>query len=119
MFRPLSISVLLVLASCAAPGPRPLSNDHPANSDAPASEILRPSALQSVPKSETPRSDATRLQPSNKPDAHAHHASTATAPENKPLVRCPMHPEVTSSDPDAKCPKCGMSLAPVTEGAKP
>ena len=25
---------------------------------------------------------------------------------------CPMHPEVTSDDPHAKCPKCGMKLEP-------
>lgn len=121
MFRPLPIFVVLLLASCAAPAPRPLTNDHPASPDAPASEISRPSALHSVPPSEAPRSDATHLQPSAQPDAHAHHPPTTTTPtpESKPLFRCPMHPEVTSSDPDAKCPKCGMSLEPIKEGARP
>jgi len=119
MFRALPISLLFMMAGCAANASRPLSHDHPANPNAATSEISRPTALYAVPRSEAPRSDATDVRPSAQPDAHAHHPPPMTAPDSKPLFRCPMHPDVTSSDPNAKCPKCGMSLEPVMEGAKP
>ena len=28
------------------------------------------------------------------------------------VYACPMHPEVTSTQPGQKCPKCGMALVP-------
>lgn len=31
------------------------------------------------------------------------------------LYACPMHPEFITSDPDAKCPECGMNLVPAKE----
>ena len=119
MFRTLTVSLLLMMAGCAANASRPLSQDHPANPSAAASEISQPTALHAVPPSEAPRSDAADVRQNTQPDAHAHHAPPATAPDSKPLFRCPMHPDVTSSDPDAKSPKCGMSRDPATEGAKP
>jgi Cu(I)/Ag(I) efflux system membrane fusion protein len=40
-------------------------------------------------------------------------ATTATAPAAKGRYFCPMHPEVASDDPNARCPKCGgMKLVP-------
>jgi hypothetical protein len=54
------------------------------------------------------------------------HSPTATPPGNPPLreepggkrpanpvYTCPMHPEVQKSAP-GKCPKCGMTLVPIT-----
>ena len=35
------------------------------------------------------------------------------------IYTCPMHPEITSNDPDAHCPKCGMKLQPRRDGAQP
>ena len=119
MFRPLTTALLLMVAGCAANASRPLSQDHPANPNAAASEISQPTALHAVPPSEATRSDAADVRQNTQPDAHTHHAMPATAPDSKQLFRCPMHPDVTSSDPDAKCPKCGMSLEPASEGAKP
>ena len=29
---------------------------------------------------------------------------------------CPMHPEETSEDPNARCSQCGMALEPVKDG---
>ncbi len=31
------------------------------------------------------------------------------------LYACPMHPEFITSDPEAKCPECGMNVVPVKE----
>lgn len=35
------------------------------------------------------------------------HGSTT---QGEAIYACPMHPEVTSNDPNARCPKCGMKL---------
>jgi RND family efflux transporter MFP subunit len=44
-------------------------------------------------------------------------APSATESATKQLYTCPMHPEVISDKP-GKCPKCGMTLVPVTDSAK-
>jgi hypothetical protein len=46
---------------------------------------------------------------------HAHHGNhggaAATRPATtQPLYVCPMHPEVVSSNPNDRCPKCGMKI---------
>lgn len=41
---------------------------------------------------------------------------TAAAPKSTKMVKqyiCPMHPECVSTDPKARCPKCGMNLVEV------
>ena len=38
--------------------------------------------------------------------------------QNAELYQCPMHPEVTSHDAHAKCPKCGMFLEKVQAHAQ-
>lgn len=46
-------------------------------------------------------------------DGHDHEKGSAPSPEGPGAYYCPMHPEVTSDDPNAKCDKCGgMKLMP-------
>lgn len=49
------------------------------------------------------------------------HTPDSTAP-SKPAAApyaCPMHPEVTSDQPDQRCPKCGMTLEKQAGGMQP
>lgn len=73
-----------------------------------------------VSESKTERRIPSADTPSN-PDAtgpvvHPSAAPPAVVVSPKAVsYTCPMHPEVISSAP-GKCPKCGMTLTPVTDG---
>jgi len=38
--------------------------------------------------------------------------------EGETMYACPMHPEERSTDPNAKCPKCGMAMEKVDDDAE-
>jgi Cu(I)/Ag(I) efflux system membrane fusion protein len=59
----------------------------------------------------TPGASPMRATP---PSPSAGHGDQQGAPDDP--YYCPMHPEVTSKDPNAKCPKCGMKLEPKPSG---
>jgi hypothetical protein len=87
MARFIAVASLLLLSACAAqPASVTAGPDHPANPDAPSAAVA----------------------PST--DVHAGHHHGDAAPAAAQLYQCPMHPEVTSTNPEDKCPKCGMKI---------
>jgi hypothetical protein len=100
------VVLLLVLVGCASDaGPStPTPPDHPAAANAQSSDLPRPRLSLSMPQhgglAQQAASPAT--QPATQP---------ATRPSEGPqLYACPMHPQVTSADPNARCPECGMKI---------
>lgn len=107
-----------LLAGCASTAPMVIGPDHPANPD--AADAPR------APFSQTLAINATGAPPTPKENAgmrhDAHHMQHSTAPtqpgettapaarETEALFMCPMHPEVTSTNPNDRCPKCGMKI---------
>src|SRR5262245_2935456 len=102
-----------LLSGCAASYSEPvLSTDHPANPSAiespePArSETLDLAAADPiVPVQPAPAKGMGQVE-----SGQMHHAPAASEPAGNALYVCPMHPEVTSDQPDQRCPKCGMKL---------
>jgi hypothetical protein len=87
----LPLLVLFVGACASAPPPPSQSAGDPSNpnaAEAPASATM----------------NATSSAPSL--------ATNATADADVTVYACPMHPEVTATEPGHKCPKCGMTLVP-------
>jgi hypothetical protein len=82
---PLGAALITLVAACAnAPPPASQSAGDPSN---PAAE-------------ETPAPMAVVT------------SATVDAGATPVVYACPMHPEVTSTQPGQKCPKCGMALVP-------
>lgn len=100
MMRIALIAFILSLGGCATPStPAPGGAGHPANPDAPTG------------------AQAPARAPADRPGAHAHdhaghdHAVPAEpSPSGQAKYMCPMHPAVTSNDPEARCPECGMKI---------
>jgi hypothetical protein len=87
----------VILAGCAADQSLPpLGDVHPANPTAQTAPLARSTTLTTTVPS-------TATKPTT---------TTAT------VYVCPMHPEVTSADPNARCRICGMRLVPRKGGPR-
>ena len=119
-----------LMSGCASePKPRPTALD-PTNPAAPESLPLRVPSLGEGSSLRTPAETEPASTPAHgnagdgrtqEHGGHAHGGGEANPPrsgsESKAggpatvLYTCPMHPEVTSSEP-GRCPKCGMKVVP-------
>ncbi|HYD01636.1 MAG TPA: heavy metal-binding domain-containing protein [Phycisphaerales bacterium] len=101
MLRLTALTSLLILASCASPPARTVAGgDHPAN----------------------PAAGSNPEVPSTQPGRHDHagHGQRAAVAAQAVLYQCPMHPKVTSTNPEERCPECGMKInRPVKNGGRP
>ncbi len=83
----------------------------------PVSQSKNDPSSPRAPEGAPPPPIAARL-PAPAPEAaghegHSGHGADAPAPkEGQTVYVCPMHPEVTSSQPGSVCPKCNMKLVP-------
>jgi hypothetical protein len=92
MNRILTLAPVLLLSACAPQTLHPSTNaDHPANPEA---------ALGAQPATAAAHNYA----------GHHHDEPGDTPAAPGAMYACPMHPEVTSNDPNAVCPKCGMKI---------
>lgn len=100
MHRIIAPLIAASLAGCAASPPTQIPASHPANPGAPTGAIV-PSR---VPESAVVEG---ATEPHGGPTEEA---EAPAAPQSKALYACPMHPQVTSNDPEARCPECGMRI---------
>ncbi len=114
----IAASLLLVGGGCGRTTPLVVGPDHPASADAvaaPTPAISQTLAITNPPT--TPDEADDMADHSGHTMGAAMPPSTQPSPTTQPAgvtadgaFVCPMHPEVTSDDPDARCPKCGMNL---------
>ena len=130
MTRVMSALGLFLLAGCVAQVPQELPATHPANAtaeEAPRAERSTVLALNAADPVQT----GGHAAPAGRAASHegmghhegAHHEttegnpgaaartvpSTQTAPGQQ-LYTCPMHPKVTATNPNEKCPVCKMKI---------
>lgn len=118
---PLIASSLLV--GCARTTPMALHPEHPANPDAAEAPLPQASQTLAIKEAVAPpasneeagvRHDAQHMRQSAAPTQPGATTAPAAHPAarqlGQPLFMCPMHPEVTSSDPNNRCPKCKMKI---------
>lgn len=102
MRRVLVFAILLVVGGCSRPVTMTTDDHHPGNPDA-----------GSLPAAGEPVQGTA--------DGHSHgHTPAAVEGAGEDTARfvCPMHPHITSSNPEDRCPECGMKInKPVPPGA--
>jgi hypothetical protein len=98
----------VLLTGCAGSNePLALSLNHPANSM--AAEAPHAATSTTLSLANTPTGVASTGHEGHGDHRAAIGATPATSPATV-MYACPMHPEVTSANPNDKCPKCGMKI---------
>ncbi len=117
MNRVLPMAVMLtLLAGCQATYREPtLPADHPANPGGDAAAPAEHSHTLATTTSDMASSEAAKPAMTGE---HGGDIPASVAP-GAALYVCPMHPEVTSDNPDQRCPKCGMKLVKKDGGKQP
>ncbi len=72
---------------------------------------------EAIAKMRAAQAQKTMDAPTEGEAEHTHEGEKQATQEMDPekLYACPMHPEFITTDPEAKCPECGMNLVPVSE----
>jgi hypothetical protein len=117
-----SLLPILILAHGCSPGAYLLEvgRDHPANPAAPEGTLPEPSATLAIGAEPSPAGvgGAQQAHGSRMPGQHGAHQAAVAGPggepaeerDRKPLYQCPMHSDVTSNDPERRCPRCNMKI---------
>lgn len=98
------LAVAAALAAGCSAERRQLTETDAYNPDAPVAEAQASTAL------------TTTQEPSpveeHRPQHHGHSMPTVVDAGTAAVYVCPMHPEVETTDPKLRCPKCHMKLVP-------
>jgi hypothetical protein len=107
--------LLIPLLMGCAPRILPLNlpENHPASPSGVIAENYGHSTTLDVAASD-PIAREDEMVSSRQEDSHG--GPVSAEEKGGGLFACPMHPEITSSDPQKRCPKCGMKInKPVTK----
>ncbi len=96
--------------------------DHPAGPSAPQGMLPGPSRTLAIEDRPMPEGEGRMphdAESGGRMNHGTHRAGGAEAgsPQgDEALYQCPMHPEVTSGDPERRCPKCNMKINKPVKG---
>lgn len=100
-----------------------LKVDHPAHPEAAEGMLPGPSTTLAIGDAPSPEGEGRMPHDVDSGGRMNHGTHRAGGAESSPgqagevLYECPMHPEVTSPDPERRCPKCNMKInKPVRDG---